>query len=537
MTASSLPHAMAYLLNDVGGDKAIEPPPPAAGPSSVGSVPPARYTSSSRYETEEINFATTASILPHAMTHLLTGASDNKAIESPAPVGDFQHHREVHAPPDDSEDGSEINIPSTGAGHASSSAGSAPLARYASSAVFESSVGYTPSVGYVSSIGHSESEMGMDQNIEDDVGISSGGEADNMPWSEPAENLSVQLPKASTMSAKQPKPAGLKRQIDETENASDDDESCDEPINKRPRQVDRVGGIIGTSRSSQSTRNLNKKVKDGTFVKNTARWALFKNKILVLDKEAEFDVEEDPRKVRHSVCTKISTMEEVYHVKAFKDHIGRCKGITKSALKKMPPKGIASLKTMFAKQAVPRKVAPLPKIIDTFCPGINPSNVTPEQRVQIINYMMRTPSTGGGAQSLDLITETVFPGRSYCDLDQQEKNEIRATQSQQHRWKIYSDDQKIYSTSCIKKLRIRANTIPVPACSECTSLFEDRGFKIALGRPIPQSKNAKFTPKVYIDKAAVEKYGRMSGLGSLLDEYTKVSIPIQSFLHCILIRL
>lgn len=205
MPASSLPHAMAHLLNDVCSDKIIESPPSAAETTSVGSAPLARYASSSRYATREANFPMTASGLPHAMAPLLNGTSDDKSLELTSPAADFQHHREVHASLDGSEDDSEI-IPSVGAGH-SSSAGPRSLAGYASSA------GDAPSVGY------SQSESEMDQNIEDDAAeISSGGpEGHNIWLSEPARNISMPLPKASLVPAEQPKSDRLKRRIDEME--------------------------------------------------------------------------------------------------------------------------------------------------------------------------------------------------------------------------------------------------------------------------------------------------------------------------------
>lgn len=67
----------------------------------------------------------------------------------------------------------------------------------------------------------------------------------------------------------------LKRRIKAVEKASSDvdgdDDSYHEQINKHPRQDNHVGGVIGISLSSQATNTLNKKVKDGSFVKNIAR--------------------------------------------------------------------------------------------------------------------------------------------------------------------------------------------------------------------------------------------------------------------------
>jgi hypothetical protein len=56
-----------------------------------------------------------------------------------------------------------------------------------------------------------------------------------------------------------------------------------------------------------------------------------------------------------------------------------------------------------------------------------------------------------------------------------------------------------------------------PATYTCMDLVLDKTFKHALAVPLPLDKNCKFTPKSLIDKAAVEQYGVISGLKSLID--------------------
>lgn len=121
-------------------------------------------------------------------------------------------------------------------------------------------------------------------------------------------------------------------------------------------------------------------MKNGYFVKSIVRWATFTQKILKLEEEAEFDADGNPQKVHHSQCTKTTTMDEVYHVKAFQDHVSRCKRINKTTMKKMPPKGMTSLNTLFAKFVLPQSEV-IPQIIDVFCPGLNPANVWMDQQV------------------------------------------------------------------------------------------------------------------------------------------------------------
>lgn len=180
---------------------------------------------------------------PHMMEHLLNDEGGDVVVRSPKPAMDLQQHRSAHAASEDSED--EVNIPSLAAGHTSS-------------------VESVSSTGYPSSVENSQSEMEMDENSGDIMGILSDREGHSAPSSRPSSpgiNSPAQLPKRHPMFAKQQKPPkaqnsregkdGSKRQIDEVEESSSDDDNndiCSKPIDKRPRPVDRVvGGIIGTS--------------------------------------------------------------------------------------------------------------------------------------------------------------------------------------------------------------------------------------------------------------------------------------------------
>ena len=90
---------------------------------------------------------------------------------------------------------------------------------------------------------------------------------------------------------------------------------------KYPSAERTSGGPIGISKSAAASRSLNQQCDDGKFVKDPAKWARFTEAIKKLDAQAVFDVDDDPRKVQHSVCFKPQKMKEPYNISRYEDHI------------------------------------------------------------------------------------------------------------------------------------------------------------------------------------------------------------------------
>lgn len=309
--------------------------------------------------------------------------------------------------------------------------------------------------------------------------------------------------------------------------------SHDHDREKRPRipptattSTGSASGVVGISKSAIATRVLNDSIKEGTFSKNPTRWAKFKMRIEELDSDAEFDIADDPRKVKHSFCGRSQQMDEPYNIKAFKNHVARCKGPTKLASKIMPSPGVQSLERMpsFQKWATVRASnIPAPLMVDLPCPGINLSNVPPGRKDHLDNYLHRTPAAGGGGPTSDALMKTMFKGKAFKTLSTRQKNSIRLSQSRCHRWLNFKTTRTIYAATCTKSVRVREGTNPLPSCSLCLSLLGDKTFSSALLRPIPDPKNLIYMPKHWVDQAAVDQYGLVTGLGSIMTAHDKVS--------------
>lgn len=294
----------------------------------------------------------------------------------------------------------------------------------------------------------------------------------------------------------------------------------------RPRVDHDNIGVVGISNSTQATRTLNLSVDKGSFIKNPKRWDTFMAKIKMYDQHAEFNIDGDPRKVRHSRCRRPQKMDEPYNVSAFSKHVKKCKGPTKAVKGKMAPSGSQSIVKLFSKSSESplSTTSALPPIIEVPCPGLNPENVPPAHQEQLITYFLRTPVLGAGGPTLEAVTQKMYPKREFSSLSTRERLEVRAAQRQQHCWRIFADSQKVYASTCAQSVRIRVGEILVPSCFKCQALLQDNAFRNALAIPMPAPENSKFTPKHLINRAAVEQYGRISGLGALIDANEKVGV-------------
>jgi hypothetical protein len=173
-----------------------------------------------------------------------------------------------------------------------------------------------------------------------------------------------------------------KRKLKSDDEASDCDETKAKSHEKRPRRTLQFklnsDTNIGISKSATASRLLNQKVQDGTFEKHHLRWPRFVKAIQELDKDATFNIDDDPRRVRHLMCLRPQKMSEIYNIGVFKKHVTSCTGPTKAVLRNMPPAGTPTLLTMAAKHKWDKaEAAPNAHLEDFPCPGLNPNNVPP----------------------------------------------------------------------------------------------------------------------------------------------------------------
>jgi hypothetical protein len=251
-----------------------------------------------------------------------------------------------------------------------------------------------------------------------------------------------------------------------------------------------------------------------------------------LDEEAIFDVDDDPRKVQHSVCLQTKKMKEPYHTTRFEEHLGKCSGPSKAAKKKLLTPGMQTLKAMSIQKNWTAKITgpgPAPKPIVTLsCPGLTPSTVPNHLHGKLKVYLQRSPLQGGGGPTPDQVTLTLFPKKQYQNLTEQQKNAVRSAQRQQYLWRNHANIETVFAASCEKSIQAREGGTPYP-CSECTKVLENKRFKQALSIPLPDEKNHKFMPKTLLNETAIEQFARATGLKTILDAHAEVSKYLLQF--------
>lgn len=277
------------------------------------------------------------------------------------------------------------------------------------------------------------------------------------------------------------------------------------PLNQTSSNLQNVG--IG--RSTTASRTLNEKVANGSFILNPTRWRNFREKIFLLDRDAIFN-ESEPKSVRHSKCRKLLQMKEPYNVANFEIHVAKCNIRTTS--------NTLTIETMFKKEP-PRKRAKIehPPSTQIACPGLSGSN---HPRIPL--YLERTPSTGGGSSRIDKVSKSLYPKTRYTDLSAKQQQNVIAAQRLHRRWRNEHDLQKVYSMECTKVSHISPFTDSVEPCYQCTALLSDQRFIKVLSKEKPDPENVKYTPKIWINNEAVERWGNIHGLTPIIEEFEKV---------------
>ena len=281
---------------------------------------------------------------------------------------------------------------------------------------------------------------------------------------------------------------------------------------KMPEQT--LSTSIGISQSATASRFINEKIHDGTFLLNPTRWKNFQRKVYLCDRNATFN-ENEPKSVRHSKCGKILQMKEPYNIGNFENHVAKCKTTTTV--------GMPTLASMFTNQLrnqVPKVKDEAKPSIPTPCPGLSASN---HPRIPI--YLKRSPAHGGGAMRIDRLSSSLYPDTPYSLLSDRKQVNVRAAQKIQYRWRNEPNLGKIYSTACKKTAHISGfDNSPAP-CYECQALLKDSLFRKALARDLPDPANVKYTPKVYINNDAIEKWGNIHRLAPLIRKFEMVCSP------------
>jgi hypothetical protein len=240
-------------------------------------------------------------------------------------------------------------------------------------------------------------------------------------------------------------------------------------------------------------------------------------RFFLLDRDATFpDPQSEPRSVCHSKCGLVLQMKEPGNISHFETHLKKCKS-NKTA-------GMPTLKSLFEKQST-GKTAPTKKVssptAQLTCHGLMEIN-----HPEIPKYLQHSPARGGGALTLDAIATQLFK-KSFSKLSLDRQKKVRSSQQAQLQWYNEAEFGRIFSSTCMK-ISGASSYLRGP-CSECLALLNDKNFRQALSKPIPQPENVKFMPKYWIDIKAVEFWGDIHGIQPLIEAYDKVWLPMQFY--------
>lgn len=267
--------------------------------------------------------------------------------------------------------------------------------------------------------------------------------------------------------------------------------------------------LVGASRSARLAREWNKQVAEGTFITDSARLLKFKQKIRLIDPSATFMVNGNVKLVTHSLCGRAVTMKEPYNTAHFSRHINVCK-----------TSGHGISRFLIQKKQITAPLQSLP------CPGLSGS-----QHKRIPIYLRRSSATGGGATSRTIIAQELYDGSQYRELTKVQKANVRHLQALQLRWINDHNEECVMSTKCLGMITAKAGTDEADPCVECVALLRLGILRNALRRPVPDTKNLKYTPKEHLSTLLGKLYSAHRGLDEIMESPVRTSlIPSHSTL-------
>ncbi|KAG7096505.1 hypothetical protein E1B28_003935 [Marasmius oreades] len=281
---------------------------------------------------------------------------------------------------------------------------------------------------------------------------------------------------------------------------------------KRPRKIlaesNSTSKVFnGKGRSAIAKAALNAAVRDGTFKPNIKKWSNFVEKIKLLDANAEFDLKNKPRHVRHSLCGKWIVLSTVYDVSYFKGHLPRCKRDATLSNTPTLDTGMGMIQIVSRTQA------------ETKDPKLPCTGLTKKDDPRIENYLKRTAVISAGAdKSIHNIAAELYPGTPFNKLTQKRKDNVRLKQEQLHQWALFHKRglvRAIGAKSCTGLMeRFDGKDVP---CHACRALLSHHPFQAAINKPIPEDRYRNFTPHLYQSAALGELYAKHAGLSELFE--------------------
>lgn len=276
----------------------------------------------------------------------------------------------------------------------------------------------------------------------------------------------------------------------------------------------------GTSKAAQHEAKSRADADAG--ISDAKKMAKFQDKIRKLDPHAEFFVDGNPRNVRHSKCGRAYMQKAGNNTSNFRAHVQACTGPTKNRVH------IANVDRScfknFTKTSSPlpadssRVAAVSPDAQNTTqpCPGL-----TPEYESNILIYLARTQTMGGGARPRNAIAEALF-NTKWVSLQKRQRDKVLHTEATEFRWINWKEQGFITSVTCLKE--IPSAQEPAQPCGNCRALLNIKIFRNALRRPLPKQENLKFIPVTYRANIAGEQLAKTVGAYEIIQRAAKVGL-------------
>ncbi|KIY68019.1 hypothetical protein CYLTODRAFT_395984 [Cylindrobasidium torrendii FP15055 ss-10] len=215
-------------------------------------------------------------------------------------------------------------------------------------------------------------------------------------------------------------------------------------------------------------------------------------------------------------------MKSAYDTSRFSDHYHRCRrGKRKeSASSWNHAKRAGTSATAFSAyftrsgDAAGEPAPSCPSAKPLPCPGIGATNAA-----NIITYLRRTSSRGGGAPSIHVLARELYPKKLFWrKLNRLEKKAVRDAQLHRQRWRNEHEEGRVFSTSCSKITTVLGEDNQRRACHACNDLLKMHAFCTALRKPQPLKENLKYTNKVFHSRILGGQYASVLGLSELIQE-------------------
>lgn len=269
------------------------------------------------------------------------------------------------------------------------------------------------------------------------------------------------------------------------------------------------GAKEGSSWAKQKA--LKAKSKSSDFETNSAKYKIFKDKILKDDRRAKFKTT-NTCQVWCSACMKWVEMRALYDTLRWTDHRGgkACLKRQASGLSQQQVADFFTAPSTKKKASKPRAETP-PE--DPPCPGLSRDKFPLVRR-----YLLRAGTRGGGAPSRHNIARSFWEeklgweGCKWKNLSGSRQKVVLHREETLYEWRNLHSLGTVVSTHCTGLA-----SAGVEPCKRCSGLLSLHTFQNRLNAKMPKEENMKFVPKAFRQTELGEIYLNYKGVRQLVE--------------------